>query len=86
MFKKYKAQNYDICPQGRSLSGFELDVTETADGRLVILHDPNLNRVMGQDINIWEISSEELDLIRRSGDSDHIAAPSLDEVLKLCRE
>ncbi len=38
----------------------EIDVQETADGQIVLLHDLDLMRVAGVDRRIWEIGLEEL--------------------------
>ena len=38
----------------------ELDVQETRDGVVVVLHDANLNHVGGVDKNIWELNYSEL--------------------------
>ena len=43
----------------------ELDVTETKDGVLVILHDDSLQRTASLDKNIWEVTyaeTQELDV------------------------
>lgn len=38
----------------------EIDVQETADGRIVLLHDTDLKRIAGVDRKIWEITLAEL--------------------------
>lgn len=38
----------------------EVDVQQTKDGSLVLLHDSNLRRVAGLDQNIWELSDQEV--------------------------
>jgi glycerophosphoryl diester phosphodiesterase len=39
----------------------ELDAQETADGKIIILHDGNLKRTTGLDKNIWEVKFEDLE-------------------------
>ena len=41
----------------------ELDVQETRDGVVVVLHDANLHHVGGVDANIWELNYSELQAI-----------------------
>lgn len=38
----------------------EVDLQQTVDGRIVLLHDRNLSRVGGVDKNVWELSYEDL--------------------------
>jgi glycerophosphoryl diester phosphodiesterase len=38
----------------------EVDIQQTQDGRLVLLHDRNLCRVAGVDRNVWELSYDQL--------------------------
>ena len=38
----------------------ELDVQQTADGEIVVIHDKDLKRVTGSDGNVWELSAEEI--------------------------
>ena len=67
----------------------EIDVQETADGRVVVLHDADLMRVAGVQRNIWEVRYEELQQLdvgvrfdpRFQG--ERIAA--LTDVIDLCR-
>lgn len=68
----------------------ELDVTETKDGVLVILHDDSLQRTASLDKNIWEVTyaeTQELDV--GSWYSEKFAGeriPTLEEVIQLCRD
>lgn len=38
----------------------EIDVQETSDGKLVLLHDPDLKRTAGIKKNIWQASYDEI--------------------------
>ena len=41
----------------------EIDVQETADGAVVVIHDTDLRRIVGDPRGIWEVSSGELDTL-----------------------
>lgn len=45
----------------------EIDVRETADGTVVLLHDSDLRRVAGSDKKIWEVRYEELQMLDVGG-------------------
>lgn len=38
----------------------ELDVQQTSDGQIVVMHDSNLKRTTGVDKNIWDVTYEEI--------------------------
>ena len=38
----------------------EIDVQETRDGEIVLLHDTNLSRVTGVDAKIWDLTYAEV--------------------------
>lgn len=38
----------------------ELDVQQTKDGQIIVMHDTNLKRTTGQDVNIWEATYDDL--------------------------
>lgn len=67
----------------------EIDVQETADGEVVVIHDSDLMRVGGSSLRIWEGTAEQL----RAVDIGRWFAPeftgqrlpTLAEVLELCR-
>lgn len=66
----------------------ELDVQETADGEVVVMHDSNLKRTTGVDKEIWQVDYDEIrDLDNGSWfDAKYQAVniPTLEEVLKVC--
>lgn len=59
----------------------ELDVLQTGDGKLAVIHDQNLKRLSGKNVNVYDLTLEELQQItlKQGGFSGKI--PSLDEVL-----
>lgn len=67
----------------------ELDVQQTKDGVIVVLHDSNLKRTTGVDKNIWEVTYEEIKALDAgswfSKEFAGVNIPTLDEVLKLCK-
>lgn len=68
----------------------ELDVQQTRDGVLVVMHDPNLKRISRADINIWEITYEEL-MQYDSGsffdrEYEGLTYCTLEEALELCKD
>ena len=67
----------------------ELDVQQTSDGVVVLTHDTNLKRCTGEDINIYDITWDELQkLDAGSFFSEEFAGtriPSLEEVIQMCK-
>ena len=58
----------------------ELDVQQTADGEVIVMHDSNLKRTTGLDKEVWQVTWDEIkDLDNGSW------IPTLEEVLKVCR-
>ena len=67
----------------------EIDVQETADGEIVLLHDTNLKRVTGLNANIWDLTYEEVSQLD-AGIKFHKKfrgekIPTLGEALEYCR-
>lgn len=67
----------------------EIDVQETRDGEIVLLHDTNLSRVTGVDAKIWDLTYAEVSQLD-AGIKFHKKfrgekIPSLGEVLDYCR-
>lgn len=67
----------------------ELDVQQTSDGVVVLTHDTNLKRCTGEDVNVYDITWEELQkLDAGSFFSEEFAGtriPSLEEVIQMCK-
>lgn len=67
----------------------EIDVQQTSDGVVVLTHDTNLKRCTGCNVDVYDISWEELEkLDAGSWFSDEFAGtkiPSLEEVIKLAK-
>lgn len=60
----------------------ELDILQTKDGKLAVIHDENLKRLSGQNVNVYDLTLSQLQQIplRAGKFQDHV--PSLDEVLE----
>lgn len=71
----------------------ELDVQETADGILVLVHDANLKRCTGRNVKVSDLIYDELSVLDASRDyrgpgvSDFsgVKIPTLQEVMELCK-
>lgn len=67
----------------------EIDVQETADGQVIVVHDADLMRVGGHPTKIWDGSFDELRAVDIGGwFADEFTGqrvPTLEEVLELCR-
>lgn len=67
----------------------EIDVQETKDGTVVLLHDPSLRRTTGVNKYIWELTYEEVSKLSAgawfSEEYADARIPTLDEVLQYCK-
>jgi len=61
--------------------GVELDVHLTKDGRLAVLHDENLKRMCGADVNLSDLNSDQLKEYNLKETKEHI--PLFTDVLKV---
>lgn len=64
----------------------ELDVQQTKDGEIVVMHDSNLKRIAGKNINIWDVTYDEIKNIDVGSwfhsDYSKVRLSTLDEVIK----
>jgi glycerophosphoryl diester phosphodiesterase len=61
----------------------EFDVMETKDGKFVVMHDTNLKRLAGKNLNVKDLTQDELTKITvRSGNME-ARIPSLEEWIQL---
>lgn len=65
----------------------ELDVQETSDGVVMVMHDDNVQRTTGINKNMWEVTSSELQAVSAgswfSPKFKNDRVPTLDEVIEL---
>ncbi len=68
----------------------EIDVQETADGKVVVFHDSDFKRVGGKSLTIWDAQSDQLPGIDIGSWFDPTfskeTTPSLLDVLEVCRD
>ena len=67
----------------------ELDVQQTADGEVIVMHDSNLKRTTGLDKEVWQVTRDEIKDLDNGSWFDKkyqtVRIPTLEEVLKVCR-
>lgn len=67
----------------------ELDVQQTKDGAIIVMHDPNVSRTTGVDRYVWEMTLDEIKKLDAGSQfSDAYAGekvPTLGEVIKLVK-
>jgi len=68
----------------------ELDVSQTKDGKIVVIHDENLKRITGVDKNVWELTYDEIKELDTGVIFDEKfkgeKIPLLEEVIKFAKE
>ncbi len=68
----------------------EIDVQETSDGEIVVIHDSDLMKVGGTNLKIWDATYEQLQGIDVgswfSSEFSGERVPKLEQVLTLCRD
>ena len=68
------------------VDGIEIDVRQTADGEIVLMHDASLLRMTGFDAKLKDLTVQELSqyqLISTHSENSSIRVPTLREVLHL---
>ena len=67
----------------------ELDVQQTSDGEVVVMHDSSLKRTTGLDKEVWQVTWDEIKNLDNGSWFDKkyqtVRIPTLEEVLKVCR-
>lgn len=67
----------------------EIDVQETKDGEIVLLHDTNLKRTTGFNANIWDLTYDEVSQldagVKFNKKFRGEPVPTLDQVIKYCK-
>ncbi|QDU59846.1 Glycerophosphoryl diester phosphodiesterase [Planctomycetes bacterium Pan216] len=67
----------------------ELDVQETADGEVVVFHDSDLMKLAGENLKIWDATTDQLGSIDIGGwfgdEFTDQRVPTLAEVLRICK-
>jgi glycerophosphoryl diester phosphodiesterase len=61
----------------------EFDVMETKDGKFVVMHDTNLKRLSGRNLNVKDLTQEELTKITVRAGGMEAKIPSLEEWIRL---
>lgn len=68
----------------------ELDVQQTADGVLIVMHDSNLKRTTGVDANIWDVTYSEIENLDNgsffSSEYSETRICTLEQALSLCKD
>lgn len=77
--KENTLASFASCMHQDHLDGMELDVQQTSDGKLVVIHDYNLKRVTGKDAFVSRLPYADLKAL-------HPELPLLDEVFSLCKD
>jgi glycerophosphoryl diester phosphodiesterase len=61
----------------------EFDVMETKDGKFVVMHDTNLKRLAGKNLNVKDLTQDELTKITVRSGTMEAKIPSLEEWIRL---
>ena len=67
----------------------EIDVQETADGEVVVIHDSDLMKIAGADLKVWDATVDEITAVDIGSSFDpqfhDERVPTLREILNLCK-
>jgi glycerophosphoryl diester phosphodiesterase len=67
----------------------EIDVQETADGEVVVIHDSDLMKIAGVDLKVWDATLEKITAVDIGSSFDqnfhNERVPTLREILDLCK-
>lgn len=79
-----------IVAGNRSYYGIETDIHRTADGKFAVIHDGNLKRVSGVEVDVESSTLDELQKIRlldKDGNKDRqdLSVTTLENYLKICK-
>ncbi len=91
-----KLERENTCPAFvaagvKSYFGIETDVHVTQDGKYIIVHDDDLKRIAGLEMNVEESTFDELRAVRLK-DTDNVSEradlflPTLEEYLTICKK
>ena len=80
-----------ICAGCHSYFGIECDIHPTTDGKFVVVHDSNLERVSGTDMIVENESYDKIKEVMLYGVNDtinhvHLRVPLLEEYLDCCKK
>lgn len=80
-----------VAAGNRSYFGIETDIHSTRDGEYVIMHDDNMNRVAGEDIEVERVALSRIQqvvLFDKDGTKDRLdlRAPTLANYISICKK
>ena len=90
-FEKENTMAAFICAGNHSYYGIECDIHPTTDGKFVVVHDSNLERVSGTDMIVENESYDKIKEVMLYGVNDtinhvHLRVPLLEEYLECCKK
>ena len=75
----------------KSYYGIETDIRITKDGKIIVIHDNDLKRIAGLDVNVEETTFDDLRKIRlkdvdNETERGDLFLPSLEEYISICKK